>query len=77
LITVPAALGLDDEVTRKERQTFINPTKQNIKTVIDILARGKDKVEATRLGQFPQKLLAELRRWSRKIWWCCRFPRTG
>jgi WD40 repeat protein len=60
LITVPAALGLDDEVTRKDRQTFINPTKQNIKTILDILA-GKP-IDPACLEQLPQKLLAELRR---------------
>ncbi len=61
LITVPEELGLDDEETTEERKSFIPPTKENIKTVLDILAGRKDKLEAARLAQIPPGLRSELR----------------
>jgi len=58
LITVPPVSDLDDEETKQERKTFINPTKENIKTVIDMLA-GRE-VDPARLEQIPQELRSEL-----------------
>jgi WD40 repeat protein len=58
LITKPLAVYSDDEETEKKRRSFIEPTKENIKTVIDKLANRE--VSDTSLKQIPQELRSEL-----------------
>ena len=57
LITTPP--GSEEPEAQAECNEFIRPTKENIKTVLDILA-GRT-VEAARLEQLPPKLRPELR----------------
>ena len=59
LITLPLVADFDDEETASERKTFIRPTKENIKTILDILA-GRE-VMPGRLEQIPPELRQELR----------------
>ena len=58
LITVPAVSDFDDEEALKARKRSINPTKENIRAVIDVLA-GR-KIAPSRLKLLPAELRNEL-----------------
>jgi WD40 repeat protein len=59
LITVPPVSDFEDAEMKKERETFISPTKENIRTIVDILA-GR-KVDPSLLEQIPPELRNDIR----------------
>jgi len=59
LITVPLVMDFDDEGVEEERRTFVRPTKENIKAVVDVLA-GRE-VDSSRLEKLPKRLRGKLK----------------